>query len=471
MSNSKIVKRDVDFSKWYTSIITEADLIDYSLIKGTVVLKPYAWSIWKNIEKNLDKEFAKHNIENCCFPLLIPYEEFLKEKEHIEGFAPELFTVDRIGEEKLESPYVLRPTSEILFCYYFKNNVVSYNDLPIKVNQWCNVFRAEKNTRPFLRTSEFYWQEQHAVFSNKDEAIDFAYKIFDSYKYLLNNILCIPVLTGKKTEYEKFAGADFTLTLEAIMQDGQALQSGTSHYLGQNFAKSYDLKYQNSKNGYDYMEQTSAGVSTRLIGALIMTHSDDDGLILPSKIAPYQLIINTMFYEKNENVKNIVNVIENKLSNFSFKKNINDKSLGIKIQDAQIKGIPLQINIGPRDAENNKVEIFKRSTNEKIIVDIKKINDKFINDLLYEHDSIIYKRAQDNLNSKIQEVNSIEELKKAIQNAKVAFAYFDGNENDEKEIKILTSASTRCIVEQNKKGKCIKTGKLTNKKVYFARAY
>ncbi len=398
MANKKIIPRDEDFAKWYTSIVTEADLIDYWLIKGTVILKPYGWSIWKQIENNLDPEFKKIGVQNCALPMLIPLSEFEREKEHVEGFAPELFTITKIGETELESPCVLRPTSEIIFCHYFKNNVYSYNNLPMLLNQWCNVFRAEKNTRPFLRTSEFFWHEQHSVFAEKQEAIDFAYEILDIYKKFFRDVLYMPVIVGQKTEHEKFAGAEFTLTLESIMQDGQALQCGTSHYLGQNFSKSFDMKFQNKDNGFSFMEQTSAGVSTRLIGGLIMVHSDDDGLVLPSKIAPIQVMINSSWYEKSNEVQKTIKDLEKELMNLRIASDISDKSLGLKIGDGQVKGIPLQINVLPKLLEESEsIEIFDRSTNEKKHYKLKDINEKFILEYLTEYDERLYTRAERNL--------------------------------------------------------------------------
>lgn len=472
MSNEKIVKRSIDFSRWYTSIIKESDLIDYSLIKGMVVLKPYAWSIWKLIEKNIDIEFSKLGIQNCSLPMLIPISEFEKEKDHVEGFAPEFFTITKVGNSKLEVPYVLRPTSEILFCNYFKNNIMSHNDMPIMLNQWCNVFRAEKNTRPFLRTSEFFWQEQHSVFSNAKDAKQFAFKILNLYKDFFENKLCIPVLSGFKTENEKFSGAEFTLTIESIMQDGQALQSGTSHYLGQNFSKAYDMKFQNSENKFSYMEQTSAGISTRVIGAIIMSHSDDNGLVLPSAIAPYEVKINTLFGDRDNRVLEAANKLFFLLSNkYRVLLDNSDKSIGFKMIDGEIKGYPLQISIGPKDLDNNLIEIYNRYNQEKNKYSIDSIDEKFIDNLLKQYNNNLYNRAKSNLESKIVNVNTYNELKDVIDNKKVAFCYFAGDAKEESKIKEETGSTTRCIVEQEQEGECIITKKKTKNKVYFARAY
>lgn len=468
---SKIISSKIDFSKWYTSILTEADLVDYGLVKGTVVFKPYAWKIWTNIQKELDKELKKLGVENCCFPLMIPYSEFKKESKHVEGFAPELFRISKIGDKELSDDLVVRPTSEISFCKYFSSNSKSYNDLPMKLNQWCNVFRVEKNTRPFLRTSEFFWQETHAIFETKKEAQQFALDFIHLYEKFLKEILCIPVIVGEKTEYERFAGASNTYTIEALMKDGQALQSGTSHFLGQNFSKNFDIKYQTKNNNFDYVYQTSHGVSTRLIGALIMTHSDDSGLVLPSKIAPYQIVVIT------DDLKHFNAFLKPKLDqieNIEYKLDSSNKSLGVRIAKYEVMGVPLQLIIGKKEILENKVTVYNRVLKEKVSISLDELEKDWIYNTLSNLDRKLYNDALIFLNNSIVEVNNIEEFKKAIDDKKMVLAYWAGNEEDEKKLKELTQATTRCICwtkKNDKNRKCFFSNKPNAKLVYFARSY
>ncbi|MGL5246235.1 MAG: proline--tRNA ligase [Mycoplasmoidaceae bacterium] len=472
MENKKIVKRSVDFAKWYTSIISEANLIEYGLVKGTIIFKPYSWLIWTNIQDILNSYFKNMGIENCSMPLFIPYSDFTKEAKHIKGFAPELFKISELCGKKLEDPYVIRPTSEIMFCHYFSNNIHSYNDLPLILNQWSNVFRVEKNTRPFLRTSEFFWQEQHGIFSNEEDALSFTKKMIDLYKKFMEEYLCIPVLMGKKTEYERFAGADETFTIEAIMQDGQALQCGTSHYLGQNFSKNFNIKFQNKDNKFEYGFQNSAGVSTRLIGAIIMSHSDDNGLVLPPKIAPIQVKINSLFADKCIEVKNLCEELSNKLSKkFNVKIDDTNKSIGFKLSEGEVSGIPIQINIGPKDLENNSITLFYRQNREKEILNIKDVDLNFIEKKLELISKELYKKAKENLDKRIFEVSNLEDFNKHISLGNVVLAFWSGTEKDEKKLKETTGASSRCISDETKSGTCFFTGKKTNLKVFFARAY
>ncbi len=472
MENKKIIKRSVDFAKWYTSIISEANLIEYGLAKGTMIFKPYSWSIWTNIQDILNSYFKKMGIENCSMPLFIPYSEFLKEAKHIEGFAPELFKVTEIGEKRLEDPYVIRPTSEIIFCHYFSKNILSYNDLPLILNQWSNVFRVEKNTRPFLRNSEFFWQEQHGIFSNEKEALDFAKKMINLYKKFIEEYLCIPVLMGKKTEYERFAGADETFTIEAIMQDGQALQCGTSHYLNQNFSKNFNIKFQNKSNQFEYGYQNSAGVSTRLIGAIIMSHSDDNGLVLPPKIAPVQIKINSLFADKSIEVKNFCKDLSIKLSQkFNVKIDDTEKSIGFKLSEGEVSGIPIQINIGPKDLENGSLALVYRHDRSKEILNIKDVDINFIEKKLDLISKELYKKAKENLDKRIVEVSTLADFNENISLGNFVSAFWSGTEEDEKKLKETTGASSRCISDETKQGVCFFTGKKTNLKVFFARAY
>lgn len=469
---SKIVKQEENFSKWYTSIIENANLVDYGLVKGTIMFKPYGFAIWKRIQEEFNKVLVSLNTAEVCFPMLIPYSEFMKEKEHVEGFNPELFKVSHLGEKKLEDELVIRPTSEISFCNYFKKNINSYNDLPCILNQWGSVFRVEKNTRPFLRTSEFLWQEQHAVFADKKEAFDFSIAMVNEYKKFVNDYLSIAVLMGEKTENERFAGADNTFTIEALMPDGQVLQSATSHYLGTNFAKSYDLKYQTKNNNYDLMYQTSAGLSTRIIGAIIMSHSDNNGLVLPFKIAPIQFAIVTS-NEVNKDSDEL-KVIYKNLLGYNHQTYFVEKSLGLQLQENEIKGIPFQLILGKKEIENKTITIYRRDNREKQNISFNEFNQSFVENLIKEYSSNLFNKTEKRLNSSIQSVNNIDEFKKALDNKKIISAYWSGNAEDEKKLKELTTATPRCFdwnqkVDKNKK--CFFTNKPNAKLVYFARAY
>lgn len=472
MENKKIIKRSVDFAKWYTSIISEANLIEYGLVKGTIIFKPYSWSIWLNIQDILNSYFKKMGIENCSMPLFIPYSDFIKEAKHIEGFAPELFKVSEFGEKKIEDPYVIRPTSEIMFCHYFSKNVLSYNDLPLILNQWANVFRVEKNTRPFLRNSEFFWQEQHGIFSNEKDGLNFTQQMINLYKKFIEEYLCIPVLIGRKTEYEKFAGADKTYTVEAIMQDGQALQCGTSHYLNQNFSKNFNIKFQNKNNQFEYGYQNSAGVSTRLIGAIIMSHSDDNGLILPPKIAPIQVKINSIFADKYIEVKNFCEELKNKLSKkFNVKIDSSNKSIGFKLSEGEVSGVPIQINVGLKDLESNSLNLVYRDDRSKESLKIQDLDLNFIEKKLDLISKKLYQKAKENLDKRIVEISTIEEFNKNISLGNVVSAFWSGTKEDEKKLKEISGASSRCIYDETQKGTCFFTGKKTSMKVFFARAY
>lgn len=474
---SRIFDKNIDFTKWYTSLVMESELIEYGMVKGTMVLKPYAYSIWTNIQKGVDKYLKKMGTENCYFPLMIPYSEFVKESKHIEGFAPELFKISKIGDKVLDDELVIRPTSEIAFCNYFRTVCNSYNDLPIVLNQWCSAFRVEKNTRPFLRNSEFLWQEQHAIFSDSKEAKSFSFRMINVYKDFLNKFLCLPVLMGEKTEYERFAGASNTFTCEALMQDGQALQVATSHYLSTNFSKNFNVKFQTKNNNFDYVHQTSAGCSTRTIGAMILVHSDNKGLILPSLIAPYRFVIVTNS-ETNAKVDKLLSTVKKALGSIMFKHDNSDRGMGSKLEEYEIKGVPFQIIIGNKEVENNQITIYKRTTQEKIVYPIEHISFDFFRSLLTDHDRRLFEKAKNFLNDSIVRVNNLEEFILAIKNKKIALALWSGDQEDEKRLKELTGATSRCIswdhnveYQQSNEKKCFFTNKDNAKLVYFARAY
>lgn len=468
---SKIVKQEENFSKWYTSIIENADLIDYGLVKGTIVFKPYGWAIWKRIHEEFDKILLRNNTKECCLPLFIPYSEFQKEKNHVEGFNPELFKVSHFGNRKIDDELVVRSTSEVSFCHYFKKNINSYNDLPCILNQWVNVFRVEKNTRPFLRTSEFFWQEQHAVFESKKEAYGFAINMANEYKNFIKNFLLIDSLMGEKTENEKFAGAENTFTIETLMPDGQVLQSATSHYLGQNFAKSFDIKYQTKNNDYQFLYQTSAGLSTRIIGAIIMSHSDNQGLVLPFKIAPIQFAI-VCSSELKEN-KYLKEIYKN-LFGYKYEIYFVEKSLGLKLQENEIKGIPFQLIIGKKEYENNSLTIYRRDIKIKENIKLSDFNKIYVEKLIDNYSKNLFDATKNRLENSIVFVDNLDDFKKALENKKIISAYWSGSKEDEKKLKELTTATPRCFninqkTESSKK--CFFTKKDNPKLVYFARAY
>lgn len=465
---AKIINRNQDFSKWYTSVVLESKIADYGLVKGTIIFKPYGWKIWNNIRSILTKLMEDLGTQECYLPLMIPYSEFQKEKKHVEGFNPELFMVSKIGDKNIEDPLVVRPTSEISFCNYFKKEISSYNDLPLILNQWCNVFRVEKNTRPFLRTSEFFWQEQHAIFESEKEAVEFSLKMINLYKEFVNDYLCLDVIVGEKTENERFAGAEKTYTIEAIMPDGQALQSATSHYLGTNFSRNFDIKFQNKNNKFDFVFQTSAGMSTRIMGALIMSHSDDNGLVLPFRIAPIQFAI---VYNQEST---FVNDVKKILKKYNTKDFISEKSMGLTLQNNELMGIPFQIILGKKEIEKNEITIYRRDTKQKISIKFDEFNSIFIEDLISEYSKNLFSNSQKRTLSKIKEVDNIEDFKKELDNKNFILAYWSGGIEDEKKLKDLTGATARCILIDSKTSpnhKCFFTKKENPKLVYFARSY
>ncbi|WP_412031567.1 proline--tRNA ligase [Metamycoplasma buccale] len=471
----KITPQKEDFAKWYTDVIKNGDLMAYGATKGSIIFKPLSFGIWDNIRYNMDKEFKKNNIKNVYLPLLIPESLLQKEKDHLAGFNPELATVTEVGGKKLSEKYFIRPTSEVLFADLFKNEIESHNDLPILYNQWVNVLRWEKTTNPFLRTREFLWQEGHTMHANSLEAKDLTYSMLNVYKNFVEAYLAIPVLSGNKTEHEKFSGADFTLTIEAMMKDGKALQSGTSHYLGQNFTKAFGITFKNKNNEEEFAYGISFGISTRLLGALIMTHGDDRGIIIPPKIAPIQIDILEILANKDKHVHEVALEIFNKLSKkFSVSLDSSEKMPGFKAANSEIHGTPLRIEIGPKDTLKQQVILVRRDTLEKIICPLSSL-EKTVKKLLIEIQNYLYLTAKDRLLNNFIEVTNYEEFKNAIQNGKWVIAPFEGTEEDEVKIKEETGASTRCIPFKSpitiKSKNCFYTGKKSNRIVVFARAY
>jgi len=441
----KITLREVDFAQWYTDIVLNADLIAYGPVKGTTIFKPYGYAIWENIQKILDAEFKKNGVKNVYFPLLISKTLFNKEKEHIEGFSPEIATVTKVGDKVLDEELYIRPTSEVLFGTFFSKEIQGYHDLPLLYNQWVNVLRWEKTTRPFLRTSEFLWQEGHTIHSSKQEAQQFTLKILDIYATFAEKTLLLPVIKGQKTEREKFAGAEETYTIESLMYDGQALQCGTSHYFGQNFSKAFDIKFSNQKNTLEYAYSTSWGVSTRLIGGIIMTHSDDNGLVLPPQIAPVQIMILPINNDNDEQLS-AVEQLQKKLHKYRCEIGQSNKGFGFRAANAEIKGIPLRIEIGARDLAQQQVTIARRDTFEKITVSWTEV-EKVVSDLLDQIATNLYQRALDNRNQRTKEIDNYSEYKKTLAKINGLFLVpFCGRIECEDTIKAETQTISRCII-------------------------
>ena len=470
----KITPLEIDFSRWYTDVVKQGNLIAYGNTKGSMIFKPISYGIWENVQVEMNKLFKKEGVQNVYLPLLIPMSYIEKEKDHVKGFAPELATVTRVGDKELEEPFVIRPTSEVLFGELFANEVRSHKDLPIIYNQWANVLRWEKTTNPFLRNREFLWQEGHTVHADPKEARKLTRRMINLYTKFFQKYLAIPVIVGKKTAKEKFAGAVSTYTIEAMMKDGKALQSGTSHYLGKNFAKAFDIKFTNKDNQKEYIYQTSWGISTRLIGAIIMSHGDNRGVIIPPMIAPYQIDILELFGNKNPMVHDKAQEIYKQMKRvFRVRLDDSTKTPGFKAGKSEIEGTPLRLEVGPRDLENNKVTFVRRDTLEKIQVDLSEIKTT-AKKLLKEIQDNLYNSAKARLDNNIVEVSSYDEFKQKIEDRKFVLVPFAGGDKEEDDIKKETGASTRCIpfaYKTTEDKKCIITGKMTKRLVIFARAY
>lgn len=462
MANKKITKRDDDFAQWYTDVINAAHLSSYSNVKGCIILEPNGYAIWEMMQKTLDKMFKQTGHKNVAMPMLIPENLLKKEGELVQGFAPEVAWVTMGGSKQLEERMCIRPTSETLFSDYYSGIVKSYRDLPIKFNQWCSVMRWEKETRPFLRSREFWWQEGHTIHETKEEAEKETRDMLALYEKFFREYLAIPAVTGKKTEKEKFAGAEYSLTIEALMYNGVSLQSGTSHYFGQKFSKAYDIKFLNRENGYSYVYQTSWGVSSRMIGALIMVHSDDDGLVLPPKIAPMQVRIIPI--GKDEDVNEYVNNYLEKLTNagFTFDVDNSEQSPGYRFAEAEVLGIPVRIEVGHRDLEKGTVTVVRRDTKQKIQVekdcDIVKVVKETLNTMQKE----MLERATIRRDNMTYTAKNLDEFAK-IMNATPGFIKADwcGDAECEAKIKEIKGTKSRCILENEKPltGRCVVCGK------------
>lgn len=446
--NSMITAQEEDFAKWYTDVCLKCELMDYTSTKGFIVYRPYGYAIWENIKNYLDAEFKKTGHENVYMPCLIPEHLLTKEKEHVQGFAPECAVVTIGGNKELEERLYVRPTSETLFCEHFKDILHSYNDLPIKYNQWCSVVRWEKTTKPFLRGAEFLWQEGHTLHRTANEAREEALNMLKIYNKLGEEALCFPFVMGRKTDKEKFAGAVETYSIEALMKDGQALQSGTTHFFGDGFAKHYDIKYLDSDNTLKVPFQTSWGVSTRLIGALIMVHGDDNGLVLPPKVAPIQVAIIPIKANASKDVLLTCNSICSKLKEAGIRAIVDtsDKTPGYKFNHYEMKGVPLRIDVGPKDVENNNYAVTTRFDSVK---QIKSLNDDVVKTIKEEFERIekgMYDKAKKFVDDHIFECKTEEELADVLVNSKgYAKIMWDGTRETEDLIKEKYNATARCM--------------------------
>ncbi len=487
----QLTKRSENYSQWYNDLVVKADLAEQSAVRGCMVIKPYGYAIWEKMQRTLDDMFKETGHVNAYFPLLIPKSFLSREAEHVEGFAKECAVVthyrlknaeDGSGvvvdpAAKLEEELIIRPTSETIIWNTYKNWIHSYRDLPILCNQWANVFRWEMRTRMFLRTAEFLWQEGHTAHATKEEALVEAKKMLGVYADFAEKYMAVPVIKGVKTAHERFAGALETFTIEAMMQDGKALQSGTSHFLGQNFAKAFDVKFINKENKLDYVWATSWGVSTRLMGALIMTHSDDNGLVLPPHLAPIQVVI-VPIYRKQEQLamvsEKVAGIVEGlKTKGISVKyDDADNKRPGFKFADYELKGVPVRLVIGPKDLEENTAEVMRRDTLGKETVSLDGIVD-YVANLLEDIQNNIYTKARNFRDSHIFEANSYDEFKELIEKGGFVLAHWDGTTETEERVKEETKATIRCIPldGDTTPGICIFTGKPSERRVIFARNY
>ncbi len=472
-----VTPRSTDYAKWYTDVVQKAELADYSPVKGCMVVRPYGYAMWERIRNVLDEKFRETGHMNAYFPMLIPQSFLQKEAEHVEGFAPELAVVTHGGGKELEEPLVIRPTSETIIWSMYKKWINSYRDLPLLINQWANVVRWEMRTRLFLRTTEFLWQEGHTAHATAEEAEEEAHLMIDIYRQLCEDTLALPVHVGRKTENEKFAGAVNTYTIEAMMGDKRALQAGTSHYLGQNFAKAFDVKFQTEENVLDYVYASSWGVSTRLVGAVVMAHGDDKGLILPPNIAPYQIVIVPIY--KNEDDKNKVFTLVKTLEKFLTSKGIRfhtDKretvSPGFKFNDWEMKGVPLRIEIGPKDAERNGLVCVRRDTGVKTFPAMDEFTGTCEESLLAIQKDIFENRLRFR-EENTKDVKSYDELKEVIDQGGFARTFWAGDSSLENKIQEETKATIRCILfkKSEEEGLCFMTGKKSRDQVVFAKSY
>lgn len=469
-----ITSMDEDFAKWYTDICKKAELVEYTSVKGCMVIRPYGYAIWENIQKILDNMFKETGHENVCMPMFIPESLLQKEKDHVEGFAPECAWVTYGGSEKLEERLCVRPTSETLFCEHFKNVVESYRDLPKLYNQWVSVVRWEKTTRPFLRSREFLWQEGHTLHETAEEAIEETEKMLNVYTEFCQKYLAIPVVQGMKTESDKFAGAERTYCIEALMHDGKALQAGTSHYFGDGFAKAFEIQFLDKENKLRYPHQTSWGMTTRLIGAIIMTHGDNNGLVLPPAVAPIQAIVIPVAQHKEGVIEKATELQERLKKVCRVKMDASNNSPGWKFAEYEMKGVPLRIEIGPKDIENNQCVIVTRHNREKTFVSLDKLEETVLQKLQEVRDGI-YNSALENRERRTYICKNTDEIIKALEENGDGFvkAMWCGEEECEDKVKELTGVGSRCIpIEQERiADTCVCCGKPAKHMLYWGKAY
>lgn len=470
----EITNIEDDFAKWYTDIVIKADLADYTDTKGCIAIKPYGYAIWENIQKYTDQKFKETGVENAYFPLLIPESLLQKEKDHVEGFAPEVAWVTEAGDKKLEEKYCIRPTSETIIATMYSKWLNSWRDLPILYNQWCNVFRWEMETRPFLRSREFLWQEGHTLHETAEEARARTLQMLEIYNDVVENLLAIPTVKGIKTEKEKFAGAEETYTIETMMHDGKALQTATSHYFGQNFSKPFDIKFQNREGKEEYAYQTSWGCTTRLIGTIIMAHGDNRGLRIPPKVAPIQVVIVPIAQHKEGVLEKANEVFENLKKNFRIKLDDRDNySTGYKFNDWEMRGVPVRIELGPRDIENGVCVVVRRDTGEKETVELSNLKE-VLEKLLIDIHNNMYNECKKRLEERTTIAYNLEEFEKQI-NEKQGFikTMWCGDVACEEKIKELTAAKSRCMPfeQENLGDKCVCCGKKATKMVVWGRQY
>ncbi len=467
-----ITSMEVDFAQWYTDVVKKAELIDYSSVKGCMAIKPAGYAIWENIQSELDRRFKKVGVENVYMPMFIPESLLQKEKDHVEGFAPEVAWVTHGGLEPLQERLCVRPTSETLFCDFYSRDIQSYRDLPKLYNQWCSVVRWEKTTRPFLRSREFLWQEGHTAHATAQEAEERTEQMLHLYADFCEEVLAMPVIRGQKTDKEKFAGAEATYTIEALMHDGKALQSGTSHNFGSGFAKAFDIQYSDKENKLQYVHQTSWGMTTRLIGAIIMVHGDDNGLVLPPRIAPTQVIIVPVQQQK-EGVLDKAYELKEVLSNYKVKVDDSDKSPGWKFSECEMRGIPVRVEIGPRDISENQAVLVRRDTHEKITVSLDEI-DRKVGELLETIQNDMLERARIHRDVHTYEATDMDTFVKTVEE-KPGFvkAMWCGSQECEDKIKEITGATSRCMPfkQETLADTCVCCGKPAVKMVYWGRAY
>jgi len=491
--SKEITSRSEDYAQWYNDLVLRGELADYSAVRGCMVIRPYGYALWENMRDTLDRMFKETGHQNAYFPLFVPRSFLEKEEGHAEGFAKECAVVTHYRlkadpaekgklivdpEAKLEEELIIRPTSEAIIWNTYKGWIQSYRDLPLLINQWANVVRWEMRTRLFLRTAEFLWQEGHTAHATEQEAVEEAERMLDVYARFAEDYMALPVIRGVKTETERFAGAVTTYCIEALMQDGKALQGGTSHFLGQNFAKAFDVRFLNKENKQEFVWATSWGVSTRLVGALVMAHGDDQGLVLPPRIAPLQVVIVPIYKgeEQKQRIRMAIDPVMHRLKtkNIRVKYDDNDNARpGWKFAEYELKGVPVRLVLGIRDLEKNQMEIARRDTGEKTTVQLDDVDTR-VEDLLEEIQRNLFNRAKAYRDKHITEVNSWEEFERTLEEkGGFLYAHWDGTAETELEIKEKTRATIRCIPRDNEpeKGKCVLTGRESKQRVLFARAY